>query len=170
MDNGMVLENRSMAIAALREPGENVQQLAAEVQGLRHREASLRAKNDFLYDLINGINEGIGIVDEEENLIFCNPAYASILGRDPGEIVGHNLLDFLRGEDRAFTTGDAGQPADAGAQTFDVMIVTPLGIAKEIRTTLTPRIDLLGKVSGFVASIVDVTPRSVRPPAVSHVS
>lgn len=133
-----------------REEGGDVRTLTAEVQGLRYREASLRAKNEFLYDLLNGINEGVGVVDEEENLIFCNPAYAAILERNPGEIVGRKIMDFLPGS------------VAEGTLTFDAVIVTPKGVAREIRTTITPRFDSRGNACGSVASIVDVTPRRHR--------
>ncbi len=133
--------------------------LTEEVQGLRYREASLRAKNEFLYDLLNGIHEGIGVVDEEDTLIFCNPAYAAILAREPGEIVGRKMMELLRGEDGLCPTENAPEANSERSVTFDAVIVTPKGAVKEIRTTITPRFDSRGNGCGSVASIVDVTPR-----------
>jgi len=142
-----------------REAAGDIRSLTAEVQGLRYREASLRAKNDFLYDLLNGIHEGVGVIDEEENLIFCNPAYATILERNPGEIVGRNIMEFLRGDLSTGMHDSVEQGGTEGALTFHAVIVTPGGVAREIRMMITPRFDSRGNACGSVASIVDVTPR-----------
>jgi|GEM_PF-4573518 len=50
----------------------------------------------LLTDLVEHISEGLYILDSKDNLIYCNQAFANILGaQNPSEITGKLYHDFL---------------------------------------------------------------------------
>ncbi|MCB2213502.1 PAS domain S-box protein [bacterium] len=61
-------------------------------------EQEFREKAESYSLLLNGVDEGIGISDAEENLIFVNPAGARIFGMEQDELVGQSLLNFVTPE------------------------------------------------------------------------
>ena len=74
------------------------------VQEIQHRERAevalrdtterLHEREAFLHLLVDNLGEGVGITDELEVFIFCNPAAERIFGVKPGELIGHSLSEF----------------------------------------------------------------------------
>jgi diguanylate cyclase (GGDEF)-like protein/PAS domain S-box-containing protein len=87
-------------------------------------EKSLRESEERYRTLLENVEDGYYEVDLAGNYLFCNEAFAKILGYRPQDLIGLNFKDFTRGEtgDRVYRTFHAvfetGQPAkDIAMQT-----------------------------------------------------
>lgn len=58
-------------------------------------EAELRAQAEMTATILNGIREGVYVVDAFGNLLFMNPAAEEMLGWKASELVEHNVHDVI---------------------------------------------------------------------------
>ena len=52
-----------------------------------------------LQNLINSLNEGIGIINRQDQFIFSNPAADKIFGLEKGELIKHKVSDIFTGQE-----------------------------------------------------------------------
>ena len=45
-------------------------------------------------NIIKGIKEGIGIIDENDILLYCNSTYADIYEESPENLIGKSVMDW----------------------------------------------------------------------------
>ena len=106
--------------------------------------------------IVNNLTQNIFIKDTDSNYLFCNSAYAELLGIDADAIRGKNDLDFFpreiaekfRGDDRELL-------AKMEAIDVDEKIVVD-GKTKMIRTVKKPLL-IEGKTVGILGSFLDIT-------------
>ncbi len=71
-----------------------IQAIVRDITERKKFEAEIRESEERYRNLVESIHEGIGIVDEDENIGFINRSGARIYGRRPNEMIGHNLREF----------------------------------------------------------------------------
>jgi len=124
----------------------------------REKTEELINEQSFLIEeVFHNIQDGVGIVDEHEDIIFCNPAYAAIFDEDIENLVGRNLSEFM---DKAAFNVILAQTKirkKGRSSLYDLPIVTNKGTRKEIRISASPRFGEDGRYIGVFGSIRDVT-------------
>lgn len=65
-------------------------------------ENTLKNQASFLYEGFNELQEGVGIVDENEIIVFCNPTFADIFGKDVNTITGMKLFSLVEPETHSY--------------------------------------------------------------------
>jgi PAS domain S-box-containing protein len=113
----------------------------------------------LLDEIFDGIQEGIGIVDEEERIVFCNPAFGTIFGEDPDRLVGRNLEEFCPPEAREIIRKETESRRSGEVSTYEIPILTEAGEEKHIRVTISPRFDPEGRYIGAFGAVLDMTDR-----------
>src|SRR5580693_9313585 len=43
----------------------------------------------------NSLKEGVGCIDFQGNLMYCNPAYCGMLGYSEAELIGRRVVDLI---------------------------------------------------------------------------
>jgi len=67
----------------------------------RQRKADeLRQQHDFVLALVNTMAQGLIVLDEHAQLEFVNPAFASMLQIEPGELIGKTPYELFHAADR----------------------------------------------------------------------
>lgn len=66
-----------------------------DVTGRKRAEEALRESEEKYRTLVEAVQEGIGFVDTEERVTYCNQAYAAIFDLAPQELIGTSLFEFL---------------------------------------------------------------------------
>jgi PAS domain S-box-containing protein len=111
-------------------------------------------------EIFKGIQEGIGIVDENETFVFANPAFASILEEESAEaLIGRSILDYLPDDQRAFVLEQTAKRRERLTSQYELSIVTRKGTCKTILVSVSPRLDTDGRFIGSFGAIMDVTDR-----------
>jgi len=113
-------------------------------------------------ELFNSVQEGIGIVNQEEIIEFCNPAFARIFDADSSEeLVGRSLLEFVDENNRSLVIRQTDQRKLMNASRYELEIVTGSGIHKTIAVSVSPRLDRNGNFLGAFGSVLDITDRKI---------
>ena len=133
--------------------------LTQEISERKRAEGALFKQSTFLEEVINGIHEGIGIVDDQETITFCNPAYAAIFGEDRERLLGENLRTFFDPDAWEIILQQTAQRKTGKTSTYELLLTTRQGQQKYIQVTASPRFNDDGAYSGALAVVVDVTER-----------
>lgn len=119
------------------------------------REAERRVQN-----LVDTIHEGIGEVDEQEIIRFCNPAFARILGEEsPEAVLGRSIIDFVDATSAERIAAESAIRRDGISSCYELTIVRRSHERRIVEITGTPLFDDQGIFLGTVGAIVDVTER-----------
>ena len=125
----------------------------------KQAEESLKESEKKFRLLIENQGEGLTLVDPDENLIFVNPAAESIFGVEPGMLVGQNLKQFIVTDQFDQLRKETGKREKNEKSSYEVDIVTPSGIRKNILVRATPQNDENGKYIYTFGVIRDITER-----------
>ncbi len=117
----------------------------------------LLVTNKKYHELLNSIIEGVGIVDENETIEYCNPAFVKIFeADDPSELVGRSILDFIDDDTKSFLLKQTGQRKQNISNDYELEIITLKGNRKTISVAGSPKFNE-DKFSGTFGVIYDIT-------------
>ncbi len=125
----------------------------------KEAEAELQSSQKFLDELIHGVHEGIGIVDKNEVITYCNAAYASIFDTTPEQMTGKNLINFLNDEARKIVSRQTDKRKKGEITIYEIPLITQKGNEKYIRVSASPRYDETGRYIGAFGAILDISTR-----------
>jgi PAS domain S-box-containing protein len=119
---------------------------------------SLATSREQLQSLFNNLNEGICIVDQNEDFIFGNPAAAQILmGRD-GKLIGQNLADFITADQHKKLLREFDASIQFSRNSFEMEIIDGKKRTRALMVFSSPRI-IDGKIEGRFIVFHDITER-----------
>jgi len=121
----------------------------------------LKRQKALLDEVFNGIQEGIGIVDTDEIVTFCNPAYAEILDKKVDNIVGKSLFDILPADTHSIIREQSALRRKGQTSTYDLPLTTSRGNKKYVRFTVAPRYSKDGSYAGAFGATMDITDRKI---------
>ncbi len=127
----------------------------------RKADDELKKQKALLDEIFNSIQEGIGIVDVDEIITFCNPAYAEILDEKVEDILGKSLFDILPPDTHATIREQSDLRRKGRSSTYDLPLVTSRGNKKFVRFTVSPRHSKDGKYAGAFGATMDITDRKI---------
>jgi PAS domain S-box-containing protein len=122
-------------------------------------EEAAHQQQQFLDEVFNNVKEGIGIVDKNEKVVFCNPAYADIFEGAVQEITGKSLFEYFSEEVHDFIRGQTLMRKRGESSTYELPIVTRKGNRKWLRMAVSPRFDENGLYKGAFGAVLDITNR-----------
>jgi PAS domain S-box-containing protein len=129
----------------------------SDITDRKNAEKEIENQKSFLEEIFNGVQEGIGIVDESEKVIFCNPAYAAIFEDDCENLIGKKLSSFLDDETFASVLEQTKKRQTRGISVYEIPITTAKGNKKHLRVNASPRFDEDGSYRGAFGSVLDIT-------------
>jgi len=128
-----------------------------DVTEKKQAEENLKKEKAFIEEIINNVHEGIGIVDENERIIFCNPAYADIFEIPQDELIGQNLLDLFEIHVRNQILDRTKERKKGESSIYELPLLTRKGNKKYIRASISPRYKKDGSYGGAFGAILDIT-------------
>lgn len=146
------------------EAGEN-RVFVAVLRELREKklmERALKESEERYRELFENMGEGVAVVDEEENILFANPAGHRIFGVEKGDLVGRNLREFTDEENFALLQEQTLIRKAGRKSVYELQIVDAAGQRKVLWVTATPRFDKEGRYSGAFGVFADITDRKYR--------
>lgn len=156
MDNSKNTEDQ------LRREMETLRRRLAELENsapeLTPDKEALRQSEARYNELFNSIQEGIGIVDENEIIQFCNPAFARIFGEiSPDNLIGTCLLDYIPESQRDLIRSQTEIRKSNKSSQYELEIITARNDRKNIWSSVSPRFDKNGRYIGAFGAIIDIT-------------
>lgn len=126
----------------------------------RVRAAKEIARQKALLDrIVFDVREGMGIVDENENILFCNPSFAAILESDAESLLGRSIMDFFDDESREIILKQTGMRMSGHSTTYQLPCKTAKGNVKHIRVTASPRFRTDDSFAGTFAVVIEISPK-----------
>ena len=111
-------------------------------------------------DVIEFIMEGIGVVDKNEVIIYCNPAFVRIFEENSeADIIGKKLLDYLSESQCNLVLSQTNLRKQNISSQYELEIITAKLNKKVTITSVTPRFDKEGNYIGAFGAIYDITDR-----------
>lgn len=145
--NRMVIDGKYHLLAIVREITERKQAI----------EALKRSESQF-QELFNSVMEGIGIIDENEIIRFCNPAYAGIFDADsPDDLVGKSFTQFVAEKDKKNVEANIEKRKKGISSQYELEIITLAGNRKNILISVSPRYNAEKQYIGTFGAIIDIT-------------
>ena len=130
-----------------------------DVTEQQRNEEEIREQKNLLDEVFNNIQEGIGIVNEKEQIIFCNPAFEKIFEQDSGKLIGRSLFDLFPSEANEIIRKQNRERRKGEFSTYELPLVTPAGKHKRLLVTASPRHDEKGDYRGAFGAVLDITER-----------
>ncbi len=117
----------------------------------------LKQQKNLLEDVFTRIHDGIGIVNENEEYIFVNPAIARIYEVSVEELLGRNVMEFCNDEGKKTILDETIKRKDKQVTTYNLDITTAKGNKRVLRISAYPRFDTNGTYQGAFGVLQDIT-------------
>ncbi len=109
-------------------------------------------------ELIENLQEGIGIVDTQEKFIFSNSAAEMIMGVGKGRLTGRSLSEFMSRNEFQKVQKQSGLRKKGVKSTYELQVNTSKG-RRILLVTVTPQYDDKGVFRGTFGIFRDITDR-----------
>ena len=117
---------------------------------------SLATSREQLQSLFHNLNEGICIIDQNEDFIFSNPAADQIIMGKNGKLIGQNISKFITPEQYQQITREFNSSKRKAPNQFELEIRDVNQCKKKLILFTSPRI-IEGKVEGRFVVFHDIT-------------
>lgn len=119
---------------------------------------ALRESERRYQELFCSIMEGIVLLDKNEDIQLCNPAYAKILQEESGnDLTGKSFLDSIPGSEYKFVSSQIGKLKEGESSQFELKVTTAKGNDRTVMVSASPRFDDQFNYIGIFAAIMDIT-------------
>ena len=110
-------------------------------------------------NLVENTGEGIVIVSEDDSFLFANNAAGEIFGLPADEMLEHDLRDFVDEANWSIISEQNNIRTRGEMSTYELEIVRPDQLRRQIIVTATPRFDAQGQFSGSLGIFRDISDR-----------
>jgi PAS domain S-box-containing protein len=107
--------------------------------------------------LVENMKEGLGIVDLNEVVQFCNPAYDKVFGFETGGMVGKDLKDYVVKEDLKLVIAETLKRKENRSSDYKIRIKRIDNSMRIISVSSTPWRNENGEIIGAIGMFVDIT-------------
>lgn len=107
--------------------------------------------------LLESAHEGIAMVDQNEVILYTNPAFAGMLKYKTGELVGKSLKIILYPDQWDAVRQETVKRKKNMSSRYSLMLLTKDGETRKAQLSVSPLKDRLGRFKGGVAVISDIT-------------
>ncbi len=107
--------------------------------------------------LVETAQEGIGILDPDENIIFVNQAFADLLGYQKEELLSLNLSQISDKEQLTEFRRETAMRRHGNSSTYETKLYTKAGEPKYFSLSASPLFDEKGTFTGTMGLLADIT-------------
>ncbi|NIA29812.1 MAG: PAS domain S-box protein [Actinobacteria bacterium] len=125
----------------------------------KRNEEKFHRQQMLLNDIFHNIQEGIGIIDSNDNIIFSNPAFAEIFETNTPSLMGMNLTDLFDKRSQEILRRIKKEREKGEITTSELTFISEYGKRKELLVTCSPRYNEKNEIKGAFGTIVDITER-----------
>jgi len=140
--DGMHFDARMESVIVC-DKGSNCNQFRTSVIDITERKQARQALQESeknYQELFNSVMEGIGIVDENEIIRFCNPAYAKIFDKESAaDLIDKCILEFIPEDQKEIFYAETEKSKNRLSSQYELSILTTRGNIKNILLSVTPR-------------------------------
>jgi len=146
------------------DPEQEIKQLEARVAELEsmelkvHRAEKGMAENVRLYHtLVESIQEGLIVLDPDENIIFANPYFCELVGRPRDHVIGLNIRELVSPEDYERLRRETARRRKGEPSRYEMKIRRQDGEERNLMIATASWLNDQGEFQGSFEGILDVT-------------
>jgi len=136
------------------------------VEGVIRDITKRKRAEDALYEselrlrtILQTVNEGFWLIDNDTVTIDLNPRMSAILDRNREEVYGKKIFDFVDGENKAIFEQQIRLRAQGEVATYEIALTRPDGSKVLCLFNSTPLFDGSGNKAGSFAMVTDISER-----------
>ena len=107
--------------------------------------------------LVETLQEGIGIVDLDENIVFANSAFCNIFGYPREKLTGMNLGEFISGDEFEKMRQETAKRKKNEASQYELRIKRKDDSFRDISIHASPWLNEKGECKGTIGVLLDIT-------------
>ncbi len=121
-------------------------------------EKKLKESEKRYHELFNSLIEGVGVVDEDETIQLCNPAYAKIFEEDSADkIIGNSLFKYIPEDQKQIIQSESEKRRRGIHSQYELEIITAKSNRRTILVTVNPQYDDNTNFVGALGALIDIT-------------
>ncbi len=125
----------------------------------RRKEEEFVESQERYKEILNTLKEGVGVVDADERISFCNPEFERIFEVPMQDLLGKSILNFLDQEGRDRVLDETRIRKKGASSSYELPIHTVNGNRKHLLVNVSPFSDASGRYAGAVGVVLDITER-----------
>jgi PAS domain S-box-containing protein len=125
----------------------------------KQAEVALRDNELRLRTILQTVNEGFWLIDNNTVTMDLNPRMCAILGRNREEVLGRKILDFVDSENRVVFEQQVKLRTQGEVGSYEIALSRPDGANVFCQFNATPLFDASGNRGGSFAMVTDITER-----------
>nr|MDO8079392.1 PAS domain S-box protein [Candidatus Freyarchaeota archaeon] len=122
-------------------------------------QTKLKRSEEKYRQLVENLNEGIWVIDEEDKTAFVNKRMAEILGYSLDEMLGKHLFSFMDEKGEKVAKYNLERRRQGIREDHDFEFIRKDGTRIYTRLATSPIIDENGNYAGALAAVIDITER-----------
>jgi PAS domain S-box-containing protein len=130
-----------------------------DVTERRRAAQALQMSEESYRRLVELAQEGIVTVDDEERIMFANPAFLAAMGYAREELAGRSLLELCDERGRQVALRGTQQRRSGVVSTYEIVLSAKSGERKTFLVAACPLLDEAGCYEGALGVLTDVTER-----------
>ncbi|MCK5117995.1 MAG: PAS domain S-box protein, partial [Candidatus Latescibacteria bacterium] len=133
--------------------------IGRDITERKYVEEALKKSEEKYRNLVESLEEGIGIVDENETFTFVNRATAQIFGYSKEELIGKNIRELTPPEAFQRVLEQSSIRRTGESSEYELVVLRKDGASRIIMLTATPIIGDDGRYRGSFGLFRDITER-----------
>ena len=133
--------------------------IVRDITERKKTEEALRNSEKKYRTLVETTQEGIGIADPDENIIFANESFANFLGYKKEKFIGINLKDISDKEEFAKYREETKKRQKGQSSIYETKLRTKSGTSKYFSVSASPLYKDDGTFLGTLGLLTDITKR-----------
>lgn len=117
----------------------------------------LRFADDRYLQIVESLQEGIWVVDKNQNMIYANQHLADMLGYEMDDLQGQQLFQLMTDDYASTCKARLKQIKPGATENYEIEFLHKAGHSLMTEVTMTGMEDAFGGPDGFIISVVDVT-------------
>ena len=127
----------------------------------KNAEKALHESELRLRTILQTVNEGFWLIDNDTVTTDLNPRMCAILGRNREEVLGRKIFDFVDSENKAIFEQQIRLRAQGEVGTYEIALSRPDGSNVFCLFNATPLFDGSGNKAGSFAMVTDISERKL---------
>jgi PAS domain S-box-containing protein len=107
--------------------------------------------------LVTSLQEGVGMTDTDDRLVYVNPAYCEMLGYSKEELIGRELAGLIPPEEHPKVDAETELRKRGHKSRYELVMLRRDGERRDIRVSVAPWTDEGGAYLGTIGAMIDVT-------------
>jgi PAS domain S-box-containing protein len=136
---------------------EGISVLSVDITERRRTEEALRSSEERYRILVETMNDGLSVLDENGSITYVNDKFCKMMGYSREELIGRRMADFVDSKQRKIFEKNFGRERKGERRSYELVRIRKGGQKVYTITSAAPIFDADGRFKGSFAVVTDIT-------------